>query len=250
MVHEIAGPRRLGSVAACFDDERLIANAGLLLPATLAGRLGLAQLFAEKVDLGERVGAARPERKAMSLISGMLAGADSIDDCDLLRAGRTEAVLGHQVMAPSTLGAFLRSFSFGYVRQLESVAAELLRRAWAAGGGPGSERLVVDLDSFLGEVHGYRKQGAAYGYTHQRGLGPKDSRNWTPSEQVDQRRLTDWAGLAQRVPTELVTPGAGTVLQVQSRRLRLRSASIRSRGWRSPAGRRCHRRRARRAGRR
>ena len=172
MVNEIAGPRRLGSVAACFDDERLIADAGLLLPATLAERLGLAELLAEKVDLGERVGAARPERKAMTLISAMLAGADSIDDCDLLRAGRTEAVLGHRVMAPSTLGTFLRSFTFGHVRQLESVAAELLRRAWSAGAGPGKERLVVDLDSFVGEVHGYRKQGAAYGYTRQRGYHP------------------------------------------------------------------------------
>lgn len=172
MVKEIAAPRRLDCVGVSFDDERLIADAGLLLPATLASRLGLAGLLAEKVRLGDRPGAARPERKAMTLISAMLAGADSIDDCDLLRAGRTEALLGHRVMAPSTLGTFLRSFSFGHVRQLESAAAELLRRAWSAGAGPGEGRLVVDLDSFVGEVHGYQKQGAAYGYTHQRGYHP------------------------------------------------------------------------------
>jgi hypothetical protein len=172
MVKEIAAPRRLDCVGVSFDDKRLIADAGLLLPATLVERLGLAELLAEKVDLGERAGAARPERKAMTLISAMLAGADSIDDCEMLRAGRTEALLGHRVMAPSTLGTFLRAFSFGHVRQLESAAAELLRRAWAAGAGPGEGRLVVDLDSFVGEVHGYQKQGAAYGYTHQRGYHP------------------------------------------------------------------------------
>jgi len=172
MVNEIAAPRRLEGVAVSFDDERLIADAGLLLPATLASRLGLAELLAEKVRLGDRPGAARPERKAMTLVSAMLAGADSIDDCDLLRAGRAEALLGHRVMAPSTLGTFLRAFSFGHVRQLESAAAELLRRAWTAGAGPGEGRLVVDLDSFVGEVHGYQKQGAAYGYTHRRGYHP------------------------------------------------------------------------------
>ena len=173
MVNEIEAPRRLDSIDARFDEEGLIADAGLLLPLTLAGRLGLADLVAEKVDLGGRPAAARPERKAISLISGMLAGADSIEHCDLLRAGSTEAVLGHRVMAPSTLGTFLRSFSFGHVRQLESVAAELLRRAWSAGAGPGkAKRLVIDLDSFVGQVHGYQKQGASYGYTGERGYHP------------------------------------------------------------------------------
>lgn len=173
MVNETRTPCSLDSVKVSFDDERLIADAGLLLPTTLANRLGLTELFAEKVDLGRRPGAARPERKAMSLINGMLAGADSINDCDQLRAGSTEAVLGQKVMAPSTLGTFLRSFTFGHVRQLESVAAELLRRAWSSGAGPGEgERLTIDLDSFVGQVHGYKKEGASFGYTHQRGLHP------------------------------------------------------------------------------
>src|SRR5207247_7710446 len=102
----------------------------------------------------------------------MQLGADSIDDCDVLRSGRTELVLGHQLRAPSTLGTFLRAFTFGHVRQLDRVLGESLRRAWAAGAGPGEERLVIDLDSFVGEVHGYEKEGAAYGYTRELGYHP------------------------------------------------------------------------------
>jgi len=155
-----------------FDDERAVANAGLLLPATLAGRLAIEQLVDESVDLSGRPGGARPGRKVLTLVHAMQLGADSIDDCDLLRSGRTDLVLGHGVLAPSTLGTFLRAFTFGHVRQLDRVLGEALGRAWAAGAGPGNERLVVDLDSFVGEVHGYRKQGAAYGYTRQLGYHP------------------------------------------------------------------------------
>ena len=81
-------------------------------------------------------------------------------------------VLGHAVAAPSTLGTFLRAFTFGHVRQLDRVLAEGLSRAWAAGAGPGDDQLVVDVDSFVGEVYGYDKQGAGYGYTHKRGYHP------------------------------------------------------------------------------
>ena len=108
----------------------------------------------------------------MTLVSAMALGADCIDDCDVLRSGQTGAVLGHAVAAPSTLGTFLRAFTFGHVRQLDRVLAECLCRAWAAGAGPGEERLVVDVDSFVGEVYGYDKQGAGYGYTHKRGYHP------------------------------------------------------------------------------
>jgi hypothetical protein len=155
-----------------FDDERAVANAGLLLPATLAGRLEIEQLVDEMVDLSGRPGAARPGRKVLTLVHAMLLGADWIDDCDVLRSGRTGLVLGHGVLAPSTLGTFLRSFTFGHVRQLDRVLGELLARAWAAGAGPGEGRLVIDLDSFVGEVHGYDKQGAAYGYTRELGYHP------------------------------------------------------------------------------
>jgi len=155
-----------------FDDERVVANAGVLLPAVLAGRLGIQELIDQVVDLGDRGGAANPGRKVMTLISAMVLGADCIDDCDVLRSGQTRAVLGHRVAAPSTLGTFLRAFAFGHVRQLDKVLAEGLRRAWAAGAGPGEQRLVVDVDSFVGEVFGDEKQGAGYGYTHKRGYHP------------------------------------------------------------------------------
>ncbi|MFL5859187.1 MAG: IS1380 family transposase [Solirubrobacteraceae bacterium] len=155
-----------------FDDERAVANAGVLLPALLADRLGIEALVDHTVDLGDREGAANPGRKVMSLVSAMCLGADCIDDCDVLRSGQTGAVLGHKVAAPSTLGTFLRGFTFGHVRQLDRVLADTLSRAWAAGAGPGDDQLVVDVDSFVGEVYGYDKQGAGYGYTHKRGYHP------------------------------------------------------------------------------
>ncbi len=172
MVNDSQGPRRLDSIAVDFDDERLVSGAGVLLPVTLAQRLGLEKLVEEMVDLGERAGAARPGRKVCSLVAAMLLGADSIDDCEVLRSGSTERLLGHRAMAPSTLGTFLRSFSFGHVRQLDRVLAELLKRAWSFGAGPGKGRLVIDVDSFIGEVHGYLKEGAAFGYTGVRGYHP------------------------------------------------------------------------------
>src|SRR2546423_9120270 len=172
MVNGPGAAVRPDSVAVEFDDERLIANAGLLLTSALSGRLGLERLVDETVDLGERAGAARPGRKVLSLVHAIAAGADSIDDCDLLRAGGTEVLLGHRVMAPSTLGTFLRAFTFGHVCQLERVLAESLTRAWSAGAGPGDGRLVIDIDSFLGEVHGHDKQGAGFGYTGERGYHP------------------------------------------------------------------------------
>jgi hypothetical protein len=155
-----------------FDDERAVANAGVVLPLVLAGRLGIEAVVDRMVDLGDRAGAANPGRKVMTLVSAMALGADCIDDCDVLRSGQTGAVLGHGVSAPSTLGTFLRAFTFGHVRQLDRVLADCLERAWVAGAGPGDGRLVIDVDSFVGEVYGYDKQGAGYGYTHKRGYHP------------------------------------------------------------------------------
>lgn len=155
-----------------FDDERAVANAGVMLPAVLAQRLGIEGLVEEIVDLGDRDGAANPGRKVMTMISAMALGADCIEDCDVLRSGQTTEVLDHGVAAPSTLGTFLRAFTFGHVRQLDRVLAHSLTRAWAGGCGPGAGRLVVDVDSFVGEVHGYAKQGAGFGYTNQRGYHP------------------------------------------------------------------------------
>lgn len=155
-----------------FDDRRAVANAGIVLPGLLAQRLGVEALVDASVDLGERDGAANAGRKVMTLVSAMALGADCIDDCEVLRAGRTAAVLGHVVAAPSTLGTFLRAFTFGHVRQLDRVLADTLTRAWQAGAGPGDRRLVVDVDSFVGQVFGDAKQGAAFGYTGKRGYHP------------------------------------------------------------------------------
>jgi Transposase DDE domain group 1 len=171
MVHA-DGPVGLDGVVVEFDDERAVADAGIVLTATLAGRLGIESLVDHVVDLGDRPGAANPGAKVMTLVSAMALGADCIDDCDILRAGRTGQVLGHRIAAPSTLGTFLRAFTFGHVRQLDRVLADTLRRAWQAGAGPGDGRLVVDVDSFVGEVHGRAKQGAAFGYTRVRGYHP------------------------------------------------------------------------------
>lgn len=124
---------RPDAVTVCFDDERLIANAGLVLMATLSRRLGIEQLVEQVVDLGKRAGAASPARKVLSLIHAIAAGADSIDDIDVLGSGASEAVLGHRAMAASTLGTILRAFTFGHMRQLDRVLAEAIKRAWAAG---------------------------------------------------------------------------------------------------------------------
>ena len=172
MVHD-DGPVGLDSVQVAFDDERVICDAGIALVATLAERLGIERLAQRCVHLRrDRPGAANVGRKLIALVYAMLLGADSIDDCELLRAGRTRRLLGGWLPAPSTIGTFLRAFTFGHVRQLDRLLAESLRRAWRAGAGPGSERLVVDVDSFIGEVHGYQKQGASFGYTKQRGYHP------------------------------------------------------------------------------
>jgi Transposase DDE domain group 1 len=172
MVHDDE-PVGLDVVEVTFDDERVVSDAGIVLVATLAQRLGIERVAGRLVRLRrDRPGAANAGRKVMALIFAMLLGADSIDGCELLRAGRTRRLLGGWLPAPSTLGTFLRAFTFGHVRQLDQLLAETLTRAWRAGAGPGEQRLVVDVDSFIGEVHGYKKQGAGFGYTRQRGYHP------------------------------------------------------------------------------
>ena len=163
----------LDGVRVEFDDERVVSSAGVVLVATLAARLGIEALAGGLVGLRrDRPGAANAGRKVMALLFAMVLGADSIDDCDLLRAGRTRRLLGGWLPAPSTLGTFLRAFTFGHVRQLDRVLGQALERAWKAGAGPGDGRLIVDVDSFVGEVCGRLKQGAAYGYTHLLGYHP------------------------------------------------------------------------------
>jgi hypothetical protein len=166
-------PVGLDGLQVVFDDERVVSDAGLMLVATLASRLGIEELAQRIVRLRpKRPGAGSAGRKVMSLIFAMVLGADSIDDCDVLRAGRTRRLLGGWIAAPSTLGTFLRAFTFGHVRQLDRLLGETLTRAWQAGAGPGDERLIIDVDSFVGEVCGALKQGAGYGYTKLLGYHP------------------------------------------------------------------------------
>jgi hypothetical protein len=155
-----------------FDDENLVANAGLLLVGTLVVQLELEALVNTMVRLWGRVGGSRPGRKVLSLVHAIVAGGSHIDHADVLRCGGTERILPFRVMAPSTLGTFLRAFTFGHVRQLEAVVGEVLRRAWALGAGPGAARLVIDVDSTICEVEGKKKQGAAFGYTKVLGYHP------------------------------------------------------------------------------
>lgn len=164
--------RAIDRLDATFDDDSLVANAGLIVPATLMARLGVEGLVNRTVRLLGRVGGALPGRKVCSLVATILAGGSHIDHADVLRAGATQRVLGFRVMAPSTLGTFLRAFTFGHVRQLDAVIAETIRRAWSMGAGPGSGGLVVDVDSTICEVVGKHKQGAGYGYTKRFGYHP------------------------------------------------------------------------------
>jgi hypothetical protein len=158
----------LHKVDAVFDDPNLIASAGLVPVMRLADRAGLHELLQERLS----VPSANACVKAACVVAGMLAGADSIDDLDVLRhGGMSKVVIG--VRAPSTVGTFLRTFTFGHVRQLDAVAARVV--AGLAAVVPrllaGTESMAfVDVDDTIREVHGYQKQGAAYGYSGVKGL--------------------------------------------------------------------------------
>jgi hypothetical protein len=164
--------RPIDRIVATFDDPGLVANAGLIVPATLMARLGLEGVVNSTVRLVDRIGGASPGRKICTLVATILAGGSHIDHANVLRAGATAKVLGFRVMAPSTLGTFLRSFTFGHVRQLDKVIAEMTRRAWTAGAGPDGTAMTIDMDSTIVEVHGKANHGAAYGYTHKLGYHP------------------------------------------------------------------------------
>jgi len=163
----------LDRLDTAFDGTQLVADAGLLLPATLAEHLGLKELVERHLDLGKAPGRANVGDKALTLIASALAGGDTIDDAAALRAGGTAKVFGFRVKAASTLGTFLRSFRWGHVRQLDAVSRHLLSRAWAAGAGPGDAPFTIDLDSTICETYGLKKQGAVHhGYTGVRGYHP------------------------------------------------------------------------------
>ena len=155
----------LAKVHATFDDPNLVSRAGLVPVMALAQRAGLGGLAAEHVRPSRRCGA-NAAVKVPCLVAGMVAGADSIDDLDLLRHGAMPGLFGG-IRAPSTLGSFLRSFTWGSARQAEKAGrlllAELARRAPLL---PGKDVLAfVDIDSMQKRVYGHGKQGAAFGYT-------------------------------------------------------------------------------------
>jgi DDE family transposase len=163
----------LDPIGVIFDDDHLVADAGLIQTATLAQHLGLKQLIDASIDLGDAPGRANVGHKAMTLIHSALAGGDSIDDAQALRAGSTESVLGHALRAPSTLGTFLRSFTWGHARQLDRASGQLLGRAWRAGAGPGEAPVTIDADSTICETYGLLKQGGSrFTHTGVRGYHP------------------------------------------------------------------------------
>jgi Transposase DDE domain group 1 len=156
----------LGAVDVAFDEDNLLADAGLVQVVALAEAIGLAGLVGDRVKItgADNAAGANPGAKVMSLIAAMGAGADSISDCDRLRVGAMDTAFTG-VRAPSTLGTFLRSFTHGHVRQLESVHREVLARMGRSMALlPGGEQIAyLDVDSTHRRVYGYAKQGAAVG---------------------------------------------------------------------------------------
>lgn len=163
----------LAGMQTTFDEDNLVANAGLQAPAALAQKLGLAESIDERVKLPQgAVGRANCGTKALTVIGAMLAGGDSIDDVDVLRAGAGPEVFD-RIRAPSTIGTWLRSFNWASVRQLDAVSRTALGRAWQAGLGPDLDAdLTIDLDSTICQTYGTKKQGAKFGYTKVRGYHP------------------------------------------------------------------------------
>jgi len=158
------------AISAVFDDPNLVSCAGLAPTMTLAQRAGLTKLVAEHLRLkGE--GSANADLKVPALVAGMAAGADSIDDMDLLRHGGMDRLFTG-IRAPSTLGTFLRTFTFGHVRQLDAVASRfLIALASNAPILPNADQACyVDIDDTIKATHGYAKQGAGYGYSGVKGL--------------------------------------------------------------------------------
>jgi hypothetical protein len=159
-------------VSVRFDEPNLVPAAGLLPAAVLAQRVGLAGLVDQRVTL--QCHGANSGTKALTVIGSMLAGGDSIDDTDVLRAGATRKLFD-TTRAPSTIGSWLRAFKWFNIRQLDAVSRELLARLWATGAGPQdlAGPLTIDLDSTICPVFGRGKQGAAFGYTKVRGYHPQ-----------------------------------------------------------------------------
>jgi hypothetical protein len=203
--------------SAVFDDDNLVSCAGLVPVMRLAEQTGLARLLADKVRITSsriKSGAANPAPKLATVVAGMCAGADCIDDIDVVRSGGMTTLFGG-VYAPSTVGTLLREFTFGHARQLESVLREhlvaLCQRVELLAGA--EQQVFIDIDSLLRPVYGHAKQGASYGHTKiagkqilRKGLSPLATTLSTPT------RAPVIAGLRLRAGKANSAKGAGRMV--------------------------------------
>jgi hypothetical protein len=207
----------LAGIETTFDEDNLVANAGLVAPGALAQKLGVAELIDDHLRLPiDAVGRANGGKKAMTVIGAMLAGGDSIADVDVLRAGAGPELFD-QGRAPSTIGIWLRGFIWASVRMLDGVSRQVLARAWQAGLGPQLDAdLTVDFDSTICQVYGTSKQGARFGYTHVRGYHPLLATLAGTGEVLHARMRGGNAGAAR---------GAGTFVRETISRIRAAGAT-------------------------
>jgi hypothetical protein len=215
--------------SAVFDDPNLVSSAGLVPLLALAESAGLHTLTQQHLTVPGDKGA-NAGLKAASLVAGMVAGADSIDDMALLRHGGMGRVFSH-TYAPSTLGSFLRAFTFGHVRQLDAVASRFLTRLAdqvpLLGTGGDEDHVLVDVDDTIIKVHGYAKQGAGFGYTGVRGLNALLATATTPGSApiVVAQRLRKGSAGSPRGAKRLVTDALKTVRTLSARRPLVRADS-------------------------
>jgi hypothetical protein len=200
------------ALSASFDDPNLVSVGGLAPVMALAQDCRLSDLVADKLTLKAPGGVNAPV-KVPALVAGMVAGADSIEDMDLLRHGGMGRLFAG-IRAPSTLGTFLRSFTFGHVRQLDSIAAafvvDLAGRTPLLGGA--DQVAYLDLDDTMCQTHGYAKQGAGYGYTKVKGLNALLATVSTPiaAPVIAASRLRRGAVKSARGAGKLLTEALGT----------------------------------------
>jgi hypothetical protein len=179
-----------GGVRASFDDPSLVSCAGLEPVMRLAESCGLPGIVARRLRIPTDKGA-NASGKIAAIVAGMLAGADSIDDLDVVRHGGMPVVFDG-VYAPSTVGSFLRAFTHGHVRQLQAVSREfLIALAGRAPLLPGAGAVTfVDVDSLLRRVYGKQKQGAGFGHARWAATGCccAGSTRWSPRSAPRTRR--------------------------------------------------------------
>ena len=224
--------------SAVFDEQNLVSAAGLVPVLELAEQAGLSTLIAEHVDLPSarvKSGAVNPVGKLTSIIAAMACGADSIDDGNVLRAGGTPRVFD-EVYAPSTLGIFLREFSFGHTNQLAAVArGHLVMLAQRVPLLPGIEqRAFLDIDSLLRPVYGQHKQGASFGHAKiasrallRRGLSPQITTLSTPTAApvIAEARLRSGKAASGRAAASQVKQAITTARACQAGKIMLRADS-------------------------